>query len=774
MPEVDVLADMNPRQRRAISHIDGPLLVIAGAGSGKTRVITHRIANLIQHGVRADRILAITFTNKAAGEMKERVWRLLGLQTPWVTTFHSAGLQILKLEEDQLQFENPFTILDADDQKRMLKRLLKSMELDENGPDLRLVQSQISNWKNQLKLPGQIQVNNPGDELMQQIYYNYEQVKKQDCMLDFDDLLLLPVHLFRQNPEILEKYRERFPYILIDEYQDTNHAQYVFIKMLGDHGNVCATGDPDQAIYGWRGANISNILNFEKDFPGCEQVLLEENYRSTGLILEAAQHVVENNTERKDKRVFTQNDKGGPINFITVDDNHEESRAIAVRCKVLHEQQGRSYADMAVFYRVNAQSRTLEEEFIRQNIPYRIIGGTRFYDRLEVKDVLAYLKLLINPRDTVSFERIVNTPARGIGEKTLQLIHDVCVDIGVGFHELLMNDEYLSRVAVGRSSRAMRDLSQLWRRMQRLSQDNAAECIAEIISMTALEEHYRNNDPGEKGEERIFNIFELQTAAESHGSVASFLDHVALFTAVDQRATDSEEVLLMTLHASKGLEFPVVFITGCEQGILPLVRKGSDCDYEEERRLMYVGITRAMEDLYISRAVHRMQYGETKRNPPSMFLAEMPDHCIQHRDATGRIDSARRYSKVTEGPAYPDASLAASSVEKRGATGKDVLTALQSAGALTSGSALASALRSGQSAQGDGKRKQKIDDDAPVGLAGDPFQAGDRVIHNTMGEGTVLRLSGPSSDRRISIEFIRGGVKELLLSFAQQRLSKID
>ncbi len=772
MVQADVFAGMNDRQKVAIAHLKGPLLVIAGAGSGKTRVITHRIANLIQHGVKPDQILAITFTNKAAGEMRERVWNLLQIETPWITTFHSAGLRILKLEEDNLGFEHPFTILDEDDQKRMIRKLLKTMDLDQDGPDLRYVQAQISRWKNRLKTPGQLDPQNPGDEQLVQIYYNYEQIKKQECVLDFDDLLLLPVQMFKQNEELLEKYREKFPYILIDEYQDTNMAQYAFIRQLGAHGNVCATGDPDQAIYGWRGADISNILDFEKDFPGCEQVLLEENYRSTKHILQAAQHVVEHNTQRKDKTVFTENVYGDPITLITVDDNNEESKAIAIRCRSL-QQKGRDFKDMAVFYRVNSQSRMLEEEFIRQDIPYRIVGGTRFYDRLEVKDVLAYLKLLINPRDTVSFERIVNTPARGIGEKTLALIQDVCIDAGVGFHELLMENELTNRVAVGRSARAIKDLAHLWRRMQTLPREQASYCIGEIIEMTGLEEYYRNRDVGEKGEERVVNIFELQTAAESHGGIAPFLEHVALFTSVDQRAQDANEVLLMTLHASKGLEFPVVFISGCEQGVLPLVRKGIDCDYEEERRLMYVGITRAMEELYISRAVHRVQYGETKRNPPSMFLAEIPNESIRHRDATGRVLHSYGHDQVKDGPSYPDSSLAAVKIEKPTAKGgKELLAQLQNSGAVTSGAALAAALRSGESSQGDGKRKPVVEEGAPIALDGDPFAADDEVIHSTMGEGKVLKLSGPKGDRKITVNFTRGGVKELLLSFAIARMRK--
>ncbi|NRA37134.1 MAG: UvrD-helicase domain-containing protein [Planctomycetes bacterium] len=768
MVDVDVFKDMNPRQRDAIAHLKGPQLVIAGAGSGKTRVITHRIANIIQHGTRPDAILAITFTNKAAGEMQERVWRMLHMETPWITTFHSAGLRILKLEEDHLRFENPFTIMDDDDQKRLMKNLLKSMELYDNDDlDPRYIMSQISRWKNNLKLPGELKPQNDGDAQLQQIYYNYEKVKKQDCLLDFDDLLLLPVKMFQENEDVLVKYQEKFPYILIDEYQDTNDAQYAFIRLLGAHGNVCATGDPDQAIYGWRGADIRNILDFEKDFPGCNQVYLEQNYRSTKVILQAAQSVVEHNKERKEKNIFTDNPGGEKITMITVDDNHEESKAVTIRCRSLHEK-GVEYKDIAVFYRVNAQSRTLEEEFIRQDIPYRIIGGTKFYDRLEVKDVLAYLKLMVNPRDSVAFDRIVNTPARGIGEKTLQVIKDVCYEEGVGFHELFMEDKLLDRITVGRSAKAIREFARTWRRLHSFPIEDASACVQNIISMTHIDEHYRQRDPGEKGEERVVNIYELQAAAQSHGGVASFLDHVALFTSVDNRANDANEVLLMTLHASKGLEFPYVFMTGCEQGILPLVRKGSACDYEEERRLMYVGITRAMKELYLSRAVHRLQYGEMKRYPPSMFLAEIPDSCIRHRDATGRVLVPRGYD-INEGPSYPDDSLAAVSIGKKGAKGDEILAALKDGGLLASGSALAASLRSGGSAQGHGTRK-KVADDAPIALAGDPFAAGDKITHNTMGEGEVVKLSGPKADRRISINFVRGGIKELILSFALPRM----
>ncbi|MFW5830356.1 MAG: ATP-dependent helicase, partial [Planctomycetota bacterium] len=394
---IDVLGGMNPNQARAVAHIDGSLLVVAGAGSGKTRVITHRIANLIQHDVRPDRLLAITFTNKAAGEMQERVLKLLGLHTPGICTFHSAGLRILKVEHEAAGLPEQFTIVDQDDQRTLLRALIKEGKL-QDILDERYVGWQISQWKNDLRRPDDVHVADEREDDVLRLYRRYHDLMREDHLLDFDDLLMLPVQLFSGDEQLRKRWCERFPYILIDEYQDTNKAQYQLVRLLGSHGNVCATGDPDQAIYGWRGADINNILDFERDFPGCTTVLLEQNYRSTKTILQAAQAVVEHNQQRKDKRIFTDNDQGRPITLITVDDHYEEAKAIAIRCGSLHEREGRDYGDIAVFFRTNAQSRVLEEEFIRRDIPYILIGGTRFYDRREIRDMLAYLRLLVNPR----------------------------------------------------------------------------------------------------------------------------------------------------------------------------------------------------------------------------------------------------------------------------------------------------------------------------------------------------------------------------------------
>ncbi len=798
---VDVFKGMNDHQREAIAHLNGPLLVVAGAGSGKTRVITHRIAHIIQEtDTKPDGVLAITFTNKAAGEMQERVEDLLGLKTPWITTFHSAGLRLMKLEQDLLPFENPFVILDADDQKRMFKLLLKQMEVSPDDVDPRYAASQVSTWKNQLYSPDDVEKMGHDNDQLVRVYRQYHTICRQECLADFDDLLLMTVRLLEEHEDVRKKYQERFPYILIDEYQDTNTAQYKMIRLLGAHQNVCATGDPDQGIYGWRGADIRNILDFQKDYPECKEVLLEQNYRSTKIILMAAQHVVENNKERKDKKIFTENATGKPITLVTVDDNYEEARAIAVRCQKLHEgskqEPSRDWRDMAIFYRTNAQSLVIEEECIRRDIPYKIVGGLRFYDRKEIKDLLAYVKLIVNPRDVVSFERIVNRPGRKLGKKSIAVMRDYCLDEGVSLHELFMDDDLLDRVTVGRSAKAIREFAMLWRRLQRLPRDDAAQCVKMAIEMTEIDNWYRKQEPGEMGEARVENMYELISAAANQGSLDQFLDHVALFSSDDERERrrndeQIDQVMLMTLHSSKGLEFPVVFITGCEQGLLPMVRQGR-ADYEEERRLMYVGITRAMEELYITRAVQRLQFGEAKCNPPSMFLAEIPDMCIEHKDATGRVQ--RYIGEVKLGPEYPEESIAAIDLdepeehdprERRtidrdnylddGGDPKTVLDRLNKSGTLTSGSALRAALRSGQSAQGAGKQVGVggAKDDTPISLASDPFQPGDKIIHTALGRATVIKLTGPSESRRIHFKLDKNDrIIELILRIAAKQIRK--
>ncbi len=762
---VDVYADMNEHQRQAISTIDGPLLVIAGAGSGKTRVITHRIANIIQHGVRADRILAITFTNKAAGEMKERVERLIHVKTPWITTFHSAGLRLLKLEMAHTGFQHPFTVMDEDDKKRLSKRICKELKIDPKMIDPKKLTWRISQWKNQLIDIPKFQPNDDLDAWA--IKYNdmYAAICLEECLVDFDDLLVMPVRLFEKHEDIRRKYVERFPYILIDEFQDTNQVQYRFIRLLSDHGNICATGDPDQAIYGWRGADIENILNFERDFANCKTVLLEENYRSTQIILRAAQGVVSNNTKRKDKTIRTANPEGKALQLLAVDDEMDESLAVAAAIYRMN-QQGRRLADMAVFYRTNAQSRVLEDGLRRRGITYRIVGGTRFYDRREVKDVLAYLKLLVNPRDRLSLERISNIPKRGLGEATLELFFQLSEDMAKPFSEILEQDDLLDRVAVGRSAKAMKDLSRTWRMIRKLPLGSPEACVTGVIELTNIETHYRaTEEPGE-AQERVANVREMITAAqqyhESHpeGGLPGFLELVALVTDADMADKNEhgvDQVTLMTLHAAKGLEFPYVFITGCEQGVFPLERQGQISDLEEERRLMYVGITRAKEELYLSRARCRMQYGQTFRNEPSQFLGEIPTDCFESRDATGR-------RALPEGE-----NIRGTAIENREREAGATTAKLVGKAALDA--AIAMGITTGLDVKGANRREKKAYYDAPEVKSDDPYIPGDRIIHSIFGHGTVAAMKGSSEKRSILIEFDAHGPKELQMSFAASKLS---
>jgi DNA helicase-2/ATP-dependent DNA helicase PcrA len=740
--KIDVFKDMNEQQREAIAHMQGPLLVVAGAGSGKTRVITHRIANIIQQGTRPDRILAITFTNKAAGEMKERVHRLLGLQTPWITTFHSSGLRLLKMETQHLGFAHPFTVMDEEEQLKRFKRIYKDLVIDPKIIDPRKVRWRISWWKNQLTDIHKVEPADDTDVIAKKCFVRYEEICREECVLDFDDLLVMPVRLLESQPQLRTKWIERFPYILIDEYQDTNKAQYRFVQLLGEHRNICATGDPDQAIYGWRGADIENILNFERDYPGCKVVLLEQNYRSTKTILRAAQGVVSHNELRKDKTIRTDNEEGLPIFVLAVDDEMDESFAIAAAIERLVGE-GVKLSGMAVFYRTNAQSRVLEDGLRRRGLPYRILGGTRFYDRREVKDLTSYLKLLINPRDRDAFERIANIPKRGIGEKALETIGELAEEEGVGMLEVLERDHLLERVAVGRNAKSLRELSRAWRMVRVLPQTNPAACVRGVIELVGLEEHYRATEEPREAQERVANIREVITAAEQFqeaspdGGLGGFMELVSLVTEPEAFASSqkTDQVTLMTLHSAKGLEFPVVFISGCEDGVLPLQRQGQTADLEEERRLMYVGITRAMKQLYLSRARCRMAYGQTFRNPASMFLAEIPPDCFRAKDATGRH-------------AVPAATAGLARAER----------ALQEAfegGALKRGSDLK---RPGQEA------------DALV-LADDPHAPSERIVHSLFGFGTVVEMRGPRDARSIIIDFEDHGRKELQWSFSAGKIS---
>jgi DNA helicase II / ATP-dependent DNA helicase PcrA len=734
---IDVFAQMNPEQQAAIGHLDGPLLVVAGAGSGKTRVITHRIAHIIQaRSLRPDRILAITFTNKAAGEMKERVQRLIGVETPWITTFHSAGLRMLKIEQARLAAAagmppGPFTLLDPDDQTKLYRTIVTEKKWDPKEYDPRRLAERVSAWKNDLVAIEQIESEDPFTMRAKEAYIAYRDANRRDGRLDFDDLLCWPVRLFEQDADLRQKWTDRFPYILVDEFQDTNAVQYKLVRQLGAHRNVCATGDPDQAIYGWRGADIRNILTFQKDFAPCREVRLETNYRSTKTILMAAQGVVENNTERIDKTIRTDNDSGRPITVVAVDDEIDEAYAVAAAIDRMRGE-SRSLRDIAVFYRISRLSRGLEDGLRRREIPYQIVGDVRFYDRQEVKDVLAYLKLLVNPSDRLAFARMCQVPRRGIGDRSLEAIYQVADGAEVPVAEVLERDDLLDQCAAGKTGAGLRELAKAWRMLRALALGDPTACIHGVILHSGIEAWYLEHEEGEKGQERVGNIRELAEAAtayrEAHADqgLPGFLDHIALVTSADEER-DADQVRLMTIHASKGLEFPVVFIVGLEHGIFPLVRGKQVQDLEEERRLMYVGITRAKEELYLSFARFRSLYGSTDRTEPSQFLSEIPRHCLDARDMSGRRRPADRVMP-SRGPGRRPAQHAESG------------------------------------------ELPEPDDDGPIALPGDPWRAGQAVVHDVFGPGRVVGLSGPPANRVVAIDFQRVGRKELICTLAAAKL----
>ena len=691
--------------------------------------------------------------------MKERVQQLLGLGTPWICTFHSAGLRMLKIERGRDENAAEFSICEVDEPEKYCKLILKDFKLDPKEFEPRRIRDRISEWKNNLAdIPG-LTANNDFDVVAQRVGVEYQRRLEAENKYDFDDLLVKPVRLLEKDHVARKRWQERFPYILIDEYQDTNEAQYRLVKALGEHRNVCATGDPDQAIYGWRGANFRNLMRFQEDFdlPGSPvtTIKLETNYRSTSTILRAAQGVIENNTERIDKTIRAHKAEGRPLTLVAVDDELDEAYAIAAALERHHEK-GRPWGEMAVFYRTNAQSRVLEDALRRRAVPYQLHGGTRFYDREEVQHVLAYLKLLVNPRDAGALRRIINVPKRGVGDATRDQLFDFADEHLVAATDVLQRPDLLAQVAAGRATGPLNEMARLWRLLKTLPPGDPPTCVRGVLELTGLNTHY-NDRPSGEAEERLDNMREVITAAEQFresepaGGLAGFLEVVSLNTganAREEREAGTDRTQMMTLHAAKGLEFPIVFIAGLEEGLLPLIR-GKECaDLEEERRLMYVGITRAMEELYLSRSLCRMLYGQTNHNQPSRFLAEMPSTCFTLKDATGR----HVVSDPSPAPGYRPRNVKADQ-----AAAKAGVEAALASGLIKKGSHLRPGTQAG-------------DDSA---LPGDPLAAGERLVHQTFGRGTVIALRGPAGTRAAIIEFDKHGPKELHLAFAMAKISRL-
>ena len=758
---------LNEPQREAVYHTDGPLLILAGAGSGKTRVLTHRIAYLIgERGVNPWNILAITFTNKAAEEMRQRVDKLVGFgaESVWVSTFHSACVRILRRFIDRLGYENHFTIYDTDDQKTLIKEVCRKVDVDTKVFKERSLLSAISSAKNEMILPDEFELNAGGDFAKMKIakvYREYEAQMRANNALDFDDLLVKTVQLLQTQPDVLESYQERFRYIMVDEYQDTNTVQFQLVSLLaGKYKNLCVVGDDDQSIYKFRGANIRNILDFEHEFPDAKVIKLEQNYRSTGNILNAANSVIANNRGRKEKSLWTENGEGELIRLRQFDTAFDEADFIGEDIKSA-VRQGGSYNDSAVLYRTNAQSRLLEEKFIAMNIPYKIVGGVNFYARREIKDLLAYLKTIDNGRDDVAVRRIINVPKRGIGLTTINRIQESATERGIGFYEALLAPGLIA--GVGRSATKLDSFAALIEYFKTLAEEmNITDLLQEVIEKTGYIESLENEDK-EEAKTRKENIDELISKAAAYeescqdkdekATLSGFLEEVALVADIDSLDEDQEYVVLMTLHSAKGLEFPRVYLAGMEDGLFPgymSINAGDREELEEERRLCYVGITRAEQELTLTSARRRMVHGETQYNPMSRFVKEIPRELLD----TGN----KKFTQETEMPAqqntYARAREAFRAQAFAGALGGMTPVKNQGVGKpLTGSQALASLQKGSQLAAGG---------NGPLG-----YEVGDRVRHVKFGEGTVTDIKEGGRDHEVTIEFDSVGTRKMFAKFAK-------
>lgn len=756
---------LNEQQREAVYCTDGPLLILAGAGSGKTRVLTHRIAYLIEEkGVNPWNILAITFTNKAAGEMRERVDSLVGFgsESIWVSTFHSMCVRILRRFIDRLGYDNRFTIYDTDDQKTLMKEVCKKVAIDTKVFKERSLMSAISSAKNELILPDEFELNAGGDFAklkIAKVYREYEAQLKANNALDFDDLLVKTVQLLQTQPDVLENYQERFRYIMVDEYQDTNTVQFQLVRLLaGKYRNLCVVGDDDQSIYKFRGANIRNILDFEHEFSDACVIKLEQNYRSTGNILNAANRVIANNKGRKEKTLWTANGEGELVHLRQFDTGYDEADFIAEDIKK-EVRAGASYNDHAVLYRTNAQSRLLEEKFVAMNVPYKIVGGVNFYARREIKDLLAYLKTIDNGMDDIAVRRIINVPKRGIGLTTINRIQESAAERGLGFYETLMAPELIP--GIGRSAAKLDSFAALIEYFKGLTgQMSITDLLREVIEKTGYMESLDSEDK-EDAQARKENIDELinkaaayEEAAEDRdepATLSAFLEEVALVADIDSLDEEQDYVVLMTLHSAKGLEFPHVYLAGMEDGLFPsymTITSDDRDDLEEERRLCYVGITRAEQELTLTCARRRMVRGETQYNKISRFIKEIPAELLD----TG----SRRIEPETEVPVQQNTYAHA----------REAFRARAFGAAYSNGAGKSSGVSSGKSSQGLASLQKGSQ--LAAGSGGSPdYAEGDRVRHVKFGEGTVLEIRSGGRDYEVTVDFDSAGVRKMFAKFAK-------
>ena len=752
-----LLTGMNDRQAEAVQTTDGPLLIMAGAGSGKTRVLTHRIACLIDEKlVNPWNILAITFTNKAAREMKERAFSLNpATEDCLIATFHSMCVRILRREADHIGYNRNFTIVDPGEQRTLMKRILKNLNLDPKKWNERAILGTISNAKNDL-IDEVAYENMAGDmytEIVAKCYTAYQKELRQSEAMDFDDLIMLTLRLFDQNPDVLTYYQQRYQYIHVDEYQDTNHAQYQLVKLLASRfKNICVVGDADQSIYGWRGADMQNILDFEKDYPEAKVVLLEENYRSTKTILQAANEVIRNNRNRRPKNLWTQNEDGEEIVYYRANDEQDEALFVARTIDQL-TREGYSHKDFAVLYRTNAQSRTVEEALLKANIPYTMVGGTKFYSRKEIRDVISYLNLIANPSDNISYERVVNEPKRGVGPGTVEKIRNFAASQNVSLLEA--SSQIMLSLVKGKAAQSVFDFANLILNLrERLDELTVTELVEIVLEKTGYTEQLVAQGTLES-QARIENIEEFLSVTKNFDEysendteetgldkLSRFLNDLALVADTDDAGTqESSEVTLMTLHAVKGLEFPVVFIIGMEENVFPLSRATEEEDeLEEERRLAYVGITRAEKVLFLTNANSRLLYGKTNYNRPTRFLNEISSDLLNYQGLARPANTSFKASYVNGKTVQfgQGTSLAQALQERKRQVGPSSISSSQLPF---------------------GKNIEATQPDLNWAI-------GDIAHHKKWGDGTVLEVSGSGSSLELKINFPEVGLKKLLASVA--------
>ena len=741
---MDLMQGLNEPQRRAVACLQGPLLIVAGAGSGKTRVLTFRIANLLEHGVPPYRILAITFTNKAAREMRERVDALIGdaAQDVWLSTFHSFCARFLRMElEHYGRYAKNFVIYDAADSKGLIRECLKELNIDEKHTAPGAVQAHISDAKNRLLDVAAFtaQATDFFAEQVAKIYALYQSKLQENNALDFDDLLMLTVELLTKNEELRTKYQKKFQYILVDEYQDTNGAQYAITKLLAaEHRNICVVGDADQSIYGWRGADMRNIMNFEKDYPKATVILLEQNYRSTKNILAAANAVIENNLTRKKKELWTDNPTGDRITIYEGATEKNEASYIVREVERLHTMFHVKYGDIAVLYRTNAQSRNIEEAFYATGVPYAMVGSVRFYDRREIKDIIAYLRVIYNPRDTLSLLRIINVPRRGLGPTSIARMMETAEEYRISLFEVITDAQLLSMIPKlsAKVKLALEEFAAMvFTFMGQLGTRPIHEIVEDVIETSgyaaALEEEKK-----EDNRDRLENLREFISvaknfddgAAEGENGLADFLAQIALISDVDQTEQSDGTVTLMTFHAAKGLEFPAVFMAGMEEGLFPHSRTLlDDTEIEEERRTCYVGITRAERRLYLTYARQRTIYGRTEMSRPSRFLAEIPEELVEHKEADffGGTDLRAPSNIWSERSTHTERKRYMPPPQHTAADGSVIRPDVSAA-----------------------------------------FQAGDAVRHSKWGDGRIVAISGSGEDAELSIAFPGEGIKKFVQKYA--------